>query len=128
MKFDNLLKEILQDSMPAILQLLGLPPVAKYLTVEFPLHNRVVPDLVVLLIDETVLHMELQARNEPDFEWRCLDYYSAVRQKLRPPKVVQVVIYVGPEPLRIPDRIQVDKLTFGFEILELAEVPAQALL
>jgi hypothetical protein len=128
MKFDNPLKEILQDAMPALLRLLALPQAAKYLTVEFPLHNRVVPDLVVLLADERVLHTELQVKNELQFEWRCLDYYSAIRQQLRPRKIVQVVVHVGHEPLTIPDRIEDDTLTFRFQILNLAEVPAQAFL
>ena len=43
MKYDNLLKEILQDAMPDVLQLLGLPEAVKYLTVELPRRHRADP-------------------------------------------------------------------------------------
>jgi predicted transposase YdaD len=128
MKYDNPLKEILQESTPALLGLLRLPRVTKLLTVELPRRNRVVPDLVAELADASILHMELQAKNQTRFEWRCLDYYSAIEQLYSPPEIIQVVIYVGSEPLRMPDRIQRKRLSYRYGILNLQEVPARVFL
>ena len=128
MKYDNPLKEILQDAMPALLRLLKLPGVARSLNVELPRLNRVVPDLVFELVDESVLHIDAQAKNQAQFEWRCLDYYSAIQQQYWPPEIVQVVIYLGDEPLRIPAKISHRRLTYQYEILELAKVPARTFL
>jgi len=54
--YDVPLKSILHRAMPVLFGLLGLPPVAEYLTIEFPLHQKVVSDLVVRLKDGRILH------------------------------------------------------------------------
>jgi len=128
MKFDNPIKEILQDAMPALLRLLGLPEAVKYLTVELPRPNRVVPDMVIELASQAILHLESQSRNQADFAWRCLDYYSAIHQLFHPPKIIQVLVYLGSERLSMPNRINDEDLTFKYRVLNLAEVPAEVFL
>ena len=128
MKYDNLLKEILQDSMPSLLRLLRLPKVHRYLTVELTRRNRVVPDMVIELADKRVLHIDLQVENQANFPWRCLDYYSAIHQVFRPPSIVQVLIYIGGKPLTMESRIRRDVLNYKYKILDLSKVPAKAFL
>ena len=65
MKYDNLLKTIFFDAMPALLRLLHCSPVVEYLNVEFPRKHKMVADVVALLKDGRILHLEFQVKNEP---------------------------------------------------------------
>src|SRR5450432_3772721 len=99
MKYDTLLKSIFYDSIPVLLKLLGLPPVAEYLTVEFPTRHKTQPNLVILLTDGRILHIDLQSENDPRMRWRCLAYYQAIRELWPVARITQVVIYVGSGPM-----------------------------
>ena len=98
------------------------------MNVELPRQNRVVPDLVVELVDGTALHLDAQAKNQKGFEWRSLDYYSAIHQTYEPPRIVQVLLYLGDPPLSMHDGIAHLRLQYQFDILELAKVPAEIFL
>jgi len=105
-KYDTLLKEIFQDSLPGFLRLRGLPPVVEYLTVEFPNRYKTLPDLVVLLEGGIILHIELQSQNDPKIPWRCLDCWSAISQQWLAYQVIQILVYCGDEPLTMVDNIR----------------------
>ena len=104
-QYDVTLKAILQNAMPGLLRLLGLPggPV-EYLTVEFPVREKLLPDLVVRLADGRILHIELQARNDPEMEWRCLDYFRVISRRWKDTTIVQVVVYLGDGPMTMAAR------------------------
>ena len=72
MHYDLRLKLIFQDAMPGLLRLLNLPAVLEYLTVGFPKGSKALPDFVVRLVDGRILHLELQSKNDPRIELRCL--------------------------------------------------------
>src|SRR5450631_3265953 len=95
MKYDVRLKAIFQEAMPGLLKVLGLPAVREYLTIEFPTHERELPDLVILLVDGLILHIELQTDNDPRIVRRCLGYWQAIDEKWPKTPIHQVVIYMG---------------------------------
>ena len=95
MKYDNLLKTIFFDAMPALLRLLHCAPVVQYLNVEFPPRHKMVADVVALLADGKILHLEFQVTNDPDMLWRCYHYFGSISQMWPKADVIQVVVYLG---------------------------------
>ena len=69
MKYDNLLKTIFYDSMPAFVRMLGCAAAAEFLTVEFPVRSKLGEDAVVRLVDGKILHLEFQLTNDPRMHW-----------------------------------------------------------
>ena len=125
MKYDNLLKRVFFDAMPALLRLSNCAPVVQYLSVEFPLRHKMVADVVALLADGRILHLEFQVTNDPDMHWRCYHYFGSISQQWPEADVIQVVIYLGSAPLTMQAAIAKPTCKFHYEILNLQEVPAE---
>ncbi|HEY3742637.1 MAG TPA: hypothetical protein VGL53_22465 [Bryobacteraceae bacterium] len=128
MHYDLLLKLIFQEAMPGLLRVLGLPPVVDYLSVEFPKRTKAQPDLVVRLADGRILHIELQSKNDPRMEWRCLEYCQVISEQWPGVELVQVVIYLGDSPLTMASGISRGGMHFHFEVLNLRDIEATAFL
>jgi hypothetical protein len=127
-KYDNLLKTIFFDAMPALLRLLRCAPVVQYLNVEFPPRHKMVADMVALLADGKILHLEFQVTNDPDMHWRCFHYFGSISQRWPEAEVIQVVVYLGNDPLAMKSAVELPSCKFSFEILNLQEVPAEVFL
>ena len=128
--YDVRMKAILHRAMPQLFRLLGLPTeIAEYLTVEFPLKQKLEADGVVRFADGRILQLEWQARNEVKMPWRCLDYYRVIVD-LWPeaPQIIQVVVYLGDAPMTMAGSIGRDRLQFGFDIFNLCDVDASEFL
>ena len=110
--------------MPVLFRLLGLPDVIEYLTVEFPLHEKVFADLVVRLADGRILHIELQSRNDVRMPFRCLEYWRVIAELWPDADIVQVVIYAGDGPMTMASGIDRGRLTYGFDILNVQDLDA----
>ncbi|HEY3742636.1 MAG TPA: hypothetical protein VGL53_22460 [Bryobacteraceae bacterium] len=128
MHYDLLLKLIFQEAMPGLLRVLGLPPLVDYLSVEFPKRTKAQPDLVVRLADGRILHIELQSKNDPRMEWRCLEYWQVISEQWPGVELVQVVIYLGDSPLTMATGISRGGMQYRFEVLNLRDIEATAFL
>ena len=128
MHYDLRLKLIFQDAMPGLLRLLNLPAVLEYLTVGFPKRSKALPDFVVRLVDGRILHLELQSKNDPRIEWRCLEYWQVISEQWPDAEVIQVIIYAGDSPLKMANGIKRGRLTYGFDIVDLQQVAANTFL
>ena len=128
MKYDNLLKTIFFDAMPALLRLLKCAPVVEFLSVEFPPRHKNVADVVALLADGKILHLEFQVKNDPDMHWRCYHYFGSISQRWPKAEVIQVVIYLGNGPMNMVTSIDRPTCKFHYEIINLQEVPAEVFL
>ena len=128
MKYDNLLKTIFFDAMPALLRVLGCAPVVEYLSIEFPRKHKMVADVVARLEDGRILHLEFQVKNDPEMHWRCYHYYGAIQQRWPEAEVIQVVVYLGSEPLTMVSSIKRRKCRYSYDILNMQEVPARVFL
>ena len=128
MKYDILLKTIFLDAMPALLRLLKCAPVVEYLTVEFPRKHKMVADVVALLADGRILHLEFQVRNDPKMHWRCYRYFGVISERWPKAEVIQVVIYLGRDPLTMQSRIRKQTCKFHHDILNMQDVPARVFL
>ena len=128
MKYDNLLKTIFFDAMPALLRLLKCAPVVEYLSIEFPRTHKMVADVVALLKDGRILHLEFQVKNDPEMHWRMYHYYGTIQQRWPKAEVLQVVVYLGGDPLTMVAAVKRTRCKFWYDILNLQEVPARVFL
>jgi len=128
MHYDTRIKLIFQEALPGLLRLLGLPAAAEYLTVEFPKSQKAVSDLVIRLVDGRILHVEFQSKNDSRMVWRCLDYWRAIGEQWPAGDIVQVVVFMGDENLRMVSRIDRGELHYRYTILDLRDVPASVFL
>ena len=101
--------------------------VTEHLATEQPqvLNNRA--DLVVRTEDGVLHHVEFQATNEADFGQRMFEYYAYLRCTHKE-HVVQTVLYLGREPLRLQTSYSTPSVDFRFEIVNLREYDAEQLL
>jgi hypothetical protein len=127
-KYDNLLKTIFYDAMPALVRLLKCAPVAEYLTVEFPERPKLVADVVARLADDKILHLEFQLNNDARMHWRCFHYYGTIQELWDDAEVIQVVVYLGRGPLDMKCEIRRPRCEYRFEILAMRDVPAAVFL
>jgi predicted transposase YdaD len=128
MRYDVRLKAIFQEAMPGLLRLLGLPAAVEYLTVEFPTRNKSLPDLVVRLVDGSILHIELQSKNDSQIVFRCLEYWLAIARQWPGARIHQVMIYLGNDPLTMQSSLDREELWYRFTTLNLQDIPASVFL
>lgn len=101
--------------------------VTEHLATEQPqvLNHRA--DMVVRTSDNSLHHVEFQVTNEPGFGLRMFEYYAylvcAHKQH-----VVQTVLYLGQEPLRLETGYASPSMDFRFAIINLRELDAEPLL
>jgi hypothetical protein len=70
-RYDAILKDLFQRDHPSLLdQLTGGVPVKQFLNVEFPTILERRADLVLLLEDDSITHLEFQSDNDPDMVFR----------------------------------------------------------
>ena len=97
--------------------------------VNIELHRRgsLRVDLLGRTPDGRLIHIELQSRNEKFFYVRMGEYgFAIARQYGQYPE--QFVLYVGQEPLRMKNEIQLPQFHFRFGIIDIRDLNTQALL
>ena len=101
--------------------------VREFLNVELPaVHSRRV-DLVLLLADGAILHIELQSRNDRKMAFRMAEYWLLLKRLyLRP--VRQVVLYVGPGRPRMSSRLDEDNFQFYCPVVDIRKIEAAELM
>jgi predicted transposase YdaD len=128
LEFDATLKEFFQQQPTSLLlELTGGVRVVEFLNVELPSVQERRLDLVLLLADETLLHIELQSSNDRDMGLRMLEYYALLWRRYRKP-VRQVVVYVGTPRMRMPAAFETEALRFSYSLRDVREWPAEDLL
>ncbi len=128
MSYDLTLKTLFASPPRRLIEhLLGARlAIAEQLNVEYPEVRVRRADLVVRLADGRLLHLELQSFSE-DISWRELDYYRLIHTTYGQPPI-QIVLYVGSGPMRIPSGIEEENLKFRYRVVDIREVEAEALL
>lgn len=128
MTFDATLKEFFQQQPTSLLlELTGGVPVVEFLNVELPSVQERRLDLVLLLADETLLHIELQSSNDRDMGLRMLEYYALLWRRYRK-SLRQVVVYVGTPRLRMSAGFETEALRFSYSLRDIREWRAEDLL
>jgi len=126
-EYDVALKNILTRPGSSVLNQLTGASSLKWLNVEAPKVNNRRVDLLGELPDRSLVHIELQSRNEKDFPLRMAEYLFGIgRQYGRLPR--QVVLYVGEAPLRMKDHVEGPDVLVRFHLVDIRDLDGEELL
>lgn len=127
-RYDVSLKALfLREGDGILRRLLFGGKVIEHLATEQPqIFNRVA-DMLVRTEDNELHQVEFQSSNEIGFVLRMMEYYAYLVRMYRQ-HIVQTVLYMGREPLRMETRFDSPSMQFRFEIVNLRELDAEPLL
>src|SRR5260221_5792213 len=127
MRFDTILKTLLQSSGLLLLELLTEAPIREWINVEIPKAQMNKLDLVAWHGNGRLYQLELQSANDPNMAWRMLEYYFLVwrRYGVQP---VQQVIYVGAKLMSMNADIRHERLTFSYRTIDIRVLDSEVML
>lgn len=128
MDYDALLKSILQLLANRLIPLLTGASVVDQLSVEFPSVESRLPDLVALLDDDRILHLEVQTANDARMPWRMLRYWLLLSERYPEADIVQIVLYLGNPRPTMADGFDLPFLHYRYEVRDIREFDADILL
>lgn len=126
--YDALIKDSFERDRPSVLdELTGGRRIRAFLSLELRAVEKRIPDLLILLEDDTVLHIELQSSNHRDMPYRMGVYGLLTAQKYRC-RVEQAVLYVGRPRMRMAGRLDTGGVTVNYRLIDIREWDAETLL
>ena len=126
-EYDVALKLLLQQSAAVALDQITGGGIARWLNVEFPEIRETRADLFGETENGELVHVELQSSHDANMAVRMIEYAASVyRMYRRIPR--QVLIYVGDAPLRMPNELNGEGLSFRFRLLDARELDGERLL
>ncbi len=126
-QYDTTLKDLFEKPPQRLLQILIGREAVELLSVEFASTQKRLPDLVFLMKDDSIFHLELQGRYEV-MEWRMLIYYSVIRQRYPNRVLVQKVLYIGLKEWQSGSAIEEPNLSFHYEVIDIRSIDCRELL
>lgn len=127
-KYDLVVKDLFQRDHPSLLdQLTAGVAVREVLSVELARVEERRADLVLLLADGTILHIEFQSGNDKDMPYREGIYCLLLGQKYRR-RVRQVVLYVGQAKMRMEDHVDLGETKAAYTLMDIREIDARKLM
>jgi hypothetical protein len=126
--FDGALKEVFQQDRPTLLRHLTRDlAVKEFLNIELPKVQERRVDLVLSLEDRSILHIEFQSTNDRNMAYRMVEYWPLIKRRFKRP-LRQVVLFVGQARSAIVNRLEEDDLRFSYDVMDIREVDAGALM
>jgi predicted transposase YdaD len=126
-EYDVALKRILTRRGSALLKMLTGYSEVRWLNVELPKVNNLRVDLLGMLPDGELIHIEFQSRNERWFWLRMAEYLFAIRRRYgKFPR--QIVLYVGEKPLRMKNSFSGAGLTFRYDQIDVRKLDGEPLI
>ncbi len=127
-RYDVSLKALfLREGDGVIRRLLFGSKVTEHLSTEQPRISNQRADMVVRTENGSLHHVEFQASNEAGFPLRMLEYYVWL-VRVHQQHVVQVVLYMGRDPLRMDQAWTSPSMNFHFQMVNLRDFDAGVLL
>ncbi|MBF0604068.1 MAG: DUF4351 domain-containing protein [Nitrospirae bacterium] len=126
-QYDTTLKDLFEKPPQRLLHILIGREAVELLSVEFASTQKRLPDLLFLLKDDSLFHLELQSRSE-GMDWRMLMYYSFIRQRYPSRILVQKVLYVGLKAWQSESVIEEPNLSFRYEVVDFRSIDCRELL
>jgi hypothetical protein len=126
--YDKAVKELFQHERPAFLLdlLTGGMRVRQTLNAEAGRFIERRADLVFLLEDESILHLEFQTRNAKDKPYRVGMYCLLLGQRYRR-RVRQVVIYIGQAKMRMENQLDLGQTKIEYSLMDIRAIDAATL-
>ena len=129
LRFDAVVKDLFQRDLPTLLaQLAGPAEVREFLNVEFSVVEERVADLVLLLSDGSILHLDFQSHNDPEMPYREGIYGLMIAKRYRRRRVRQVVTYMGAAKMRMKDTLDLGGIQVKYQLVDIREFDAGAML
>jgi hypothetical protein len=126
-RYDALLKDLFQKSRTTLLdQFTGGVAVQQVLSAEFSAIGDRRADLVLLLANGKILHLEFQSFNDRWMTYRMGIYGLMIWRKYGR-KIRQVVIYVGDRPMKMESTLDTGCSNVEFRLADIRDWEAQAL-
>ena len=136
-QYDLTMKKIFGEDQEALIRFFAKIPLERPqpLNIEFQTIEGRSLDFIFLGTfrgEQIIVHFEFQSSNDSTMDYRMLRYAAEIYAKYKLP-VFQEVIYIGASALNMPSSIffnvlESSKLDFTFGILDLGEIPMQALI
>ena len=101
--------------------------IVSWQNVEQPTVSNRRADLLARCADGLLRQIEIQLRNDPAIPFRMAEYYLGFYRLLNE-HVVQILLYVGREPLRMPVVFETPTMRHEYVVLNLREMDGEALL
>ncbi len=126
---DGALKDLFLQDLPYLLGRVigGRIGIRRFLNVELPKVQERRVDLLVLLDNDTIVHIEIQSTHDPEIVYRMPEYYWLVKRRYKLP-LRQVLLYVGEGSVRMPDRIAEDGNLMKWTVVDVREFDAATLI
>ncbi|MBF0192766.1 MAG: DUF4351 domain-containing protein [Magnetococcales bacterium] len=126
-QYDTTFKDLFEQPPQRLLQILIGRQAVEQLPVEFASTQKRFPDLVFLLEDDSIFHLDLQ--NKPEgMDWRMLMYYSLIRQRYPGRILIQKVLYVGQAVWNPKAAIAEENLSFRYEVIDIRTIDCRELM
>jgi hypothetical protein len=132
-QYDKILRENMEEALPGLIK--NLLHIHVTHSEELPddiQHTKErKPDVLKKITDPSgntfVLHIEFQAKNEPEMAFRMAEYFIMLLRKYKL-AVRQYVIYIGSNPQNMPDHIHSGPLSFAYQLITLSNIDYRILL
>jgi hypothetical protein len=127
-RYDAVLKDLFQQDHPTLLsRLTGGVAVRQSLNVEFAAVTERRADLLLLLEDESIFHLDFQSENDRDMPYREGIYGLMAGRKYRR-KIRQTVLYTGEGRMSMPDRLDLGEIKVAYRLVDIRDFDAAAFL
>jgi hypothetical protein len=121
-EYDTALKSVLRRSGRTALTAITGVAIERWHNVELPEVRALQADMLGETADGSLVHIELQSRNDADMALRMAEYALAIYRRFRRfPQ--QTVLYVGEAGLRMCADLCGGLLSFRFRLLDIRELP-----
>ena len=125
---DRVLRDLFEMDRPSFLvEMTGGVRVREFLNVVFPRVMERRADLVAMLEDDSVFHIEFQAQNDKQMVYREGIYCLLIAQTYQRP-VRQVVLYVGNAKMRMKSELDAGGTKVAFRLIDIREIDAESLM
>ena len=126
--YDAVVKDLFQKDHPSLLdQLTGGVKIKAFLNVDLAKVLERRADLVLLLADKTILHIEFQSTNDKDMAYRAGIYCVLLGHRYRC-RVRQVVLYIGQAKMRMAAGVDLGETKIAYGLLDIRTLEAEALM
>ena len=126
-QYDATFKDLFEQPPQTLLKILIGRQAVELLRVEFASTQKRFPDLVFLLEDDSIFHLDLQSKSE-SMDWRMLMYYALIRQRYPGKVLIQKVLYVGQAAWQPKAAIEEKNLSFRYEVVDIRTIDCRELM
>lgn len=127
--YDAVIKDLFERDRPSLLDgLLAGRKITGSLNLELKVMLKRYPDLLLMLDDGTILHIEFQTANHRKMPHRAGIYALMIAYKHDCRRIEQAVIYLGGAPLSMRDALDTGGVQVRYRLISVSDLDADALL